>query len=88
MSEENENPWILTSEQLPTLGSNVEYSEDGKTTEGTLDFTDRRYCMLAFSSNFGHDFGEGFATDGKNDIDKGLVCDPPKYWRYFVNESI
>jgi hypothetical protein len=79
------NPWNLTSEKTPSLYSNVEFSEDGETVEGTLDYTDERHCMLAYSSNYGHNFGIGFATDGENGCDKGLICDPPKYWRYWEN---
>lgn len=81
--DDREPQWILTIEQLPSLGSNVEYSEDGITVEGTLDYTDERHCILAASSNFGHNFGIGFATDGNNGCDKGLICDAPKYWRYY-----
>ncbi len=73
--------WIETSKRRPTIGSNVEYSEDGITVEGTMIYTDERHCMLAYTSSFGHRFGEGFATDGENGCDKGLICDDPKYWR-------
>lgn len=73
--------WIETSKQLPPLDSNVEYSDDGITVEGTLDYTDTRHCMMAgIAGGFGY-FGEGFATDGANGCDVGLICDPPKYWR-------
>lgn len=79
-----EKNWILTAEEKPKLHTNVEYSEDGITAEGTMDYTDKRHCMLMYSSNFGHNFGIGFATDGV-DCDKGLFCDEPKYWRYSEN---
>jgi hypothetical protein len=75
--------WKLTSKEKPSLGSNVEYSEDGETVEGTMDYTDERHCILAYSSSFGHSFGIGFATDGENGCDRGLICDDPKYWRYW-----
>jgi hypothetical protein len=81
MSQENE--WIESEKELPNIGENVEYSEDGVIAEGTLDYTDRRHCMLAFSSAFGRGFGEGFATDGHNGCDTGLVCDAPRYWRRY-----
>ena len=75
---------MLTSEIKPELNSNVEVSEDGIKEEGTLDYTDQRHCILAYSSSFGHNFGIGFATDGRNEgCEKGLVCDDPKYWRYY-----
>lgn len=74
--------WKLTTEERPTLESNVEYSEDGVTVEGTMDYTEKRTCMLAgYAGGYGY-FGEGFATDGENGCDKGLICDDPKYWRY------
>lgn len=73
--------WIETSKQRPKIDDNVEYSDDGITVEGTMNYTNERHCMLAYSSNFGHNFGEGFATDGYNGCDKGLKCDDPKYWR-------
>lgn len=76
------NDWKLSSKELPKIGSNVEFSEDGITLEGTLDYIEKRTCILAvIASGFGY-FGEGFATDGKDGFDRGLVCDPPKYWRY------
>lgn len=75
--------WKLTSEEKPELYSNVEYSEDSETVEGTMDYTDDRHCILAYSSSFGHNFGIGFATDGKGRCEKGLKCDNPKYWRYY-----
>lgn len=76
--------WIESSKELPNIGENVEFSEDGITVEGTLDYTDQRHCILAYSSSFGHNFGVGFATDGTNDgCEKGLVCDAPKYWRRY-----
>lgn len=75
--------WILTSEQKPKLHSNVECSEDGINVEGTMDYTDERHCMLKYSSNSGHNFGIGFATDAYGRCEKGLFCDDPKYWRYY-----
>lgn len=75
--------WKLTTEQRPRVGTNVEYSEDGETVEGTLDYTDTRTCMMAgIAGGYGY-FGEGFATDGENGCDRGLICDDPKYWRYW-----
>lgn len=73
--------WIKTADKLPKIGDNVEYSEDGETVEGTMNYTDRRTCMMAgIAGGYGY-FGEGFATDGANGCDVGLICDPPKYWR-------
>lgn len=80
------NEWILTAEQKPRLFTNVEYSEDGITAEGTMDYTDERHCMLAYSSNFGHRFGIGFATDRDAPCGHGLICEDPKYWRYYDEE--
>ncbi len=79
-NQQNELSWILSSDRLPGLGENVEYSEDGKTAEGTLIYTDQRTCMLAGDAGGYGYFGEGFATDG-DDCDFGLICDTPKYWR-------
>lgn len=77
------NEWNLSSEKLPEIGTNVEYSEDGETVEGTLDYSEKRHCMMAgIAGGFGY-FGEGFATDGSTDVERGLICDPPKYWRYY-----
>lgn len=74
--------WILTSEQKPKIGSNVETSEDGITVSETMDYTDERRCMLAgYAGGYGY-FGEGFASDGTTGCDKGLILDDPKYWRY------
>lgn len=74
--------WKLSSEEKPAIGSNIEFSDDRLVSEGTLDYTDRRTCMLAgIAGGYGY-FGEGFATDGSQGEDKGLICDPPKYWRY------
>lgn len=76
--------WVLTEIQKPNLGDDVEWSNDGMAVEGTMKYTDRRHCILSYSSNFGHDFGIGFATDGKNEgAEAGLICDDPKYWRYY-----
>lgn len=76
--------WIESSKELPKVGENVEVSENGVSVDGTLDYTDRRHCILSYSSSFGHNFGEGFATDGSNDgCEKGLKCDAPKYWRRY-----
>jgi len=84
MNKHTPEPWVLTSESKPNLHTNVEFSEDGETVEGTMDYTDRRHCILAYSSSFGHNFGIGFATDGSNeDCEMGLKCDEPKYWRYY-----
>jgi len=74
--------WILTADKKPSIGINVEYSEDGITSEGTMDYTDRRTCMMAGIAGGHGYFGEGFATDGENGCDTGLICDEPKYWRY------
>lgn len=78
----SEPEWNLSSEILPSLGSNVEYSEDGIIVEGTLDYISERRCMMAGISGGHGYFGEGFATDGENGCDRGLICDAPKYWRY------
>lgn len=85
MSEQktNQMEWKLSSEELPEIGRNVEYSEDGETAEGTMDYTDQRTCIMAgIAGGYGY-FGDGFATDGANGCDKGLICDPPMYWRYY-----
>lgn len=88
MKDMEAKDWILTSERKPKIGDNVEYSEDGETVEGTMNYTDERHCMLAHVSNFGHSFGIGFATDGANGCDRGLVCDDPKYWRPLTGTEI
>lgn len=76
--------WTNSDKELPTIGENVEVSEDGIHCDGTLDYTDERHCILAYSSSFGHSFGIGFATDGSNEgCEKGLVCDIPRYWRRY-----
>jgi len=77
------NKWIETAKERPKIGENVEWSDDGINVEGTMDYTDERHCMLAYSSNFGHNFGEGFATDIDSEADTGLICDDPKYWRRY-----
>lgn len=74
--------WISSDKELPKLGSNVEFSNDGLTVEGTLDYVSERHCILSYSSSFGHNFGIGFATDGTTRCEKGLVCDKPTFWRY------
>lgn len=72
--------WIKTSELRPSIGTHVEFSNDGETVEGTLIYTDKRTCMLAGTSGGYGYFEEGFATDGDN-CDYGLICDDPEYWR-------
>jgi len=74
--------WIETALQRPKIGTNVEYSDDGINSEGTLIYTDERVCMMAGIAGGHGYFGEGFATDG-NDCDYGLICDDPKYWREY-----
>ncbi len=74
-------PWIVTETSKPKIGQNIEYSEDGVTSLGTMDYLRNRTCMLAGTAGgFGY-FGEGFATDGSTGIEGGLICDEPKYWR-------
>ena len=77
-----ENEWIKSSEQLPSLGSHVEISDDGITVSETALYTDRRHCMLAgVGGGNGYFNYPGFASDGSQ-CDKGLILDTPKYWRY------
>ncbi len=74
-------PWTLTATSKPKIGDNVEYSEDGTTSLGTMDYLRNRTCILAGTAGgFGY-FGEGFATDGSTGIERGLICDEPKFWR-------
>jgi len=73
--------WILTENERPVIGTNLEYSEDGKTVEGTMDYLAARTCMMAGIAGGNGYFGEGFATDGSGGCDYGLICDDPKYWR-------
>lgn len=73
--------WILTSDRRPSVGSNVEYSEDGKSIDGTMDYIKDRTCMLAGVGGGNGYFGKGFATDGSTGCERGLICDDPKYWR-------
>lgn len=76
--------WIKTSEQKPKLYSNVEYSDDGIEVEGTMDYTDQRICMMAgIAGGHGYFSNDGFATDHASGTDVGLICDDPKYWRYW-----
>jgi hypothetical protein len=78
----NTEPWIKTSEQLPLIGSNIEYSDDGVKVDGTCNYKDDRRCMMAgIAGGFGY-FGPGFATDGLNGEDTNLILDPPNFWRY------
>lgn len=74
--------WKLTSEEKPSVGSNVETSEDGITIGETMDYLDSRTCMLAGIGGGNGYFGEGFATDGSTGCERGLILDEPKYWRY------
>ena len=56
--------WKLTENERPAIGTNLEYSEDGKTVEGTMDYLEERTCMMAGIAGGNGYFGEGFATDG------------------------
>lgn len=76
-----EGRWILTETQKPKIGDNIEFSEDGIFCLGTMDYTDQRTCMLAGTSGGHGYFKEGFATDGTDRCEKGLILDAPKYWR-------
>jgi len=73
--------WILTTEKRPEIGTCLEYSDDGETIEGTMIYLEHRTCMMAGIAGGNGYFGEGFATDGHNGCDYGLICDDPKYWR-------
>lgn len=76
--------WIKTSERKPRLYTNVEFSDDGIEAEGTMDYTDERRCMMAgIAGGHGYFNSPGFATDGENGCDTGLICDDPEYWRYY-----
>jgi len=77
--------WILTSERRPTIGINVETSEDGKTVGETMDYSESRTCMLAGIGGGNGYFSEGFCSDGSTGCDRGLILDEPKYWRYYLN---
>ncbi len=74
--------WILTSDRRPSIGDSMEFSDDGQTVEGTLVYLENRICMMAGIAGGHGYFGEGFATDGLNGCDYGLICDDPKYWRH------
>lgn len=76
--------WILSSEQLPREGANVEISDDGITVDGTADYKRDRRCMMAgYAGGHGYFSSLGFATDGCNGEDTNLILDTPKYWRYY-----
>lgn len=73
--------WIKTSDKKPSIGEQVEISEDGINSDGTSVYLERRTCMLAgYAGGYGY-FGEGFATDGENGCDCGLIIDTPAYWK-------
>lgn len=73
--------WKLSSNEKPSLGSNVETSEDGITIGETMDYLAIRTCMLAGACGGNGYFGEGFATDGSTGCERGLILDEPKCWR-------
>jgi len=75
--------WKLSSEETPTIGSNVETSSDGIKVDETMDYSDSRTCMLAGGAGGNGYFGEGFCTDGSTGCETGLILDTPKYWRYY-----
>lgn len=80
--------WIKTSEQKPREYSNVEYSNDGVTVEGTMDYKDDRRCMMAgIAGGHGYFSSFGFATDGACGEDMNLICDDPEYWRYWDEDD-
>ena len=84
LKESQQYEWIDSEKELPIIGENVEVSEDRISIDGTLDYTDKRHCILSYSSSFGHNFGIGFATDGSSDgCEKGLKCDTPRFWRRY-----
>lgn len=74
--------WILSSIQTPDYGQEVECSDSGKPeTEYTAIYLEKRTCMLAGYAGGSGYFGEGFATDGSDNSDYGLIIDTPLYWR-------
>ena len=76
--------WKLTSEEKPSEGSNVEYSNDGITVEGTMDYKENRVCAgYSESGRIGSFSQLGFATDDTCRAGRNLICDNPKFWRYW-----
>lgn len=73
--------WKLTKDEKPSVGSNVETTDDMVQIE-TMDYRSDRTCMLAGVGGGNGYFGLGFATDGSTGCERGLICDEPKYWRY------
>lgn len=75
--------WILTEQQKPREWANVETSEDKINIE-TMDYKPDRTCMMAgIAGGSGYFSSVGFATDGSTRCEKNLICDDPKYWRYY-----
>jgi hypothetical protein len=77
-----QDTWILTKDQKPPLGDNVEISDDGITVTETAFYKEDRECMLAsVASGAGRFPDAGFATDGSTGCETNLILDDPKYWR-------
>lgn len=79
---EKENKWISIKEQIPAKNKDVEISYDGITSEGEAVYLENRTCMLAGYAGGNGYFGEGFATNGSDNTDYGLIIDEPTHWRY------
>lgn len=71
------------NERKPPYHEPIEVSYDnGKTWDTSTEYSSTRTCILAGSAGgFGY-FKEGFATNGENGCDKGLICDDPDLWRF------
>lgn len=54
--------------------------DGGITFDNTVDWMERRTCMMAGIAGGNGYFGEGWGSTGTNGCDRGLICDPPDYW--------
>lgn len=83
IEEKNKVEWIdykLNPPKIKDLNI-IEISYDGAHADNTVEWMDRRTCMLAGTSGGNGYFGAGWGTNGINGCDYGLICDDPTHWR-------
>lgn len=78
----SEKKWISFEDEQPKSFSNIEVSSDGgETVDNDIEYMEDRTCMLAGSGGGNGYFGAGWAMNGTNGCDRGLISESPTHWR-------
>jgi len=75
------NPYKHLGIEKPKGEVEVSY-DSGKTFDNSVEWVEKRVCMIAGIAGGNGYFGEGWATSRNGNTDVGLICDPPDYWVY------